>query len=290
MGVGALEAAFDDGAALLPYLAAGDPGGDATGDIGEAMDRTRCYAQALERGGADVIEVGLPFSEPIADGPTIQEATVRALEAGMTPTRYLELIDDLGVDVPIVAMTYYNPIFRYGDEAGAKAFIEDAAAAGVDGLIVPDLPVEESDPVRAACESVEMGLVFIAAPTTTDERLGRILKRGSGYLYVQARLGTTGASTSISDHTAQTLERIRSFEDREGIDPLPKAVGFGISSGNQAATIVEAGADGIIVGSAFVDIIAEGTNVPERLTTLAGELKAGARRGRVGRVTRSERS
>lgn len=292
MGVDDVRAAFADGAAFLPYLAAGDPGGDAGDvDVAEATARTTAYVDALVRGGADVVELGLPFSEPIADGPTIQEATVRALDAGMTPTRYLDLVAELDADVPIVAMTYFNPVFRYGDQPGVEPFVADAAAAGVDGLIIPDLPVEESQPLRRACADADVALVFIAAPTTDDERLERIMRRGTGYLYVQARLGTTGATTSISEQTRRSLERIRRFEADAGTDQpaLPKAVGFGISTGDQAATIVEAGADGIIVGSALVDIVASGTAVEDRLEATAAELKAGAERGLSRRVAGPER-
>ena len=292
MGVDALERAFDEGGAFLPYLAAGDPGGTAPDDItiDEACERTARYVEALVAGGADVIELGLPFSEPIADGPTIQAATVRALDAGMTPRRYLQLVEELAVDIPIVAMTYYNPIFRYGDTPGVEAFVTAAADAGIDGLIVPDLPVEESDALAAACAAADVALVYIAAPTTDDDRLAAILERGTGYVYVQARLGTTGTSTSVSDHTSRTLERIRRFERTSDRPPLPKAVGFGISTGEQAATVVEAGADGIIVGSALVELVANATDPVAELKRAATELKRGAQRGHERRVAGPERS
>ncbi|MFC7068021.1 tryptophan synthase subunit alpha [Halobaculum lipolyticum] len=262
----AIDAAFADGPAFVPYLAVGDPD----------YESSLRYVEALAAGGADVIELGLPFSEPIAEGPTIQNAVVRALEAGMTPTRFFEFVEELDVDVPLVCMTYYNLVYQYGDGEGPRPFVERAAEAGISGFVVPDLPAEEAGPLREACDEFGLDLVSIVAPTTGADRLEKLVDVSSGYLYVQARLGVTGASSSVSDRTGETLARL------DGVD-LPKAVGFGISSGEQAATVVEAGADGVIVGSALVDIVAEGHEngdsaeaVAERLETLARELKRGA--------------
>ena len=284
--------AFADGAAFIPYLAAGDPGSEApAAGPEEAMAATQAYVEALVAGGADIIELGLPFSEPIADGPTIQQATVRALEHGMTPGRYIELIDRIDLDVPVVTMSYYNPIYQFGDTPGVDAFVEAAAAAGIDGIIVPDLPVEESEPLFEACERQELALIFIAAPTTRDDRLERIMELVSGYLYVQARLGTTGARGDLSDQTRAGLERIRRFERNTARDPIPKAVGFGIASGEHAADVIAAGADGVIVGSALVEIVADsGREAAVReLEERARELKSGARSGIDRRSTRPER-
>jgi tryptophan synthase alpha chain len=265
----ALETAFAEGPAFVPYLAVGDPD----------YESSLAYVEALERGGADAIELGLPFSEPIAEGPTIQSAIARSLDAGMTPDRFLEFVADLGVDVPLVCMTYYNLLYQYGEERGPRPFVERSAAVGLDGFVVPDLPAEEADPLRAACDEFGLDLVFVVAPTTTDERLERIRERVSGYVYVQARLGTTGARTDLSDHTAESLERLTDWT-------LPKAVGFGITTGAHAERIVAAGADGIIVGSALVDLVATGVEdglatdaVADSLEARARELKAGARRG-----------
>ena len=262
-----LEDAFEE-PAFVPYLAAGDPEFDASIE----------YVEALARGGADVIELGLPFSEPIAEGPTIQQAVVRSLAGGMTPERFFEFVEALDVDVPLVCMTYYNLIYQYGDEP-VRSFVERAAAVGIEGFVVPDLPAEEADPLRVACNEFGLDLIFIVAPTTAGERLDRIMERVSGYVYVQARLGVTGARESLSDHTEATLGRL------EGYD-VPKAVGFGISTGEHAASVVEAGADGVIVGSALVDIVAEGheddaptAEIAAELESLARELKAGAVEG-----------
>ncbi|MCO8244492.1 MULTISPECIES: tryptophan synthase subunit alpha [unclassified Haladaptatus] len=258
-----LESAFADEPALIPYVVAGDPG----------IEETKEYVRALVRGGADVIELGLPFSEPIADGPTIQNAIQRALDGGMTPQKYLGLVSELDVDVPIVCMTYYNLIYQYGSEEGVEAFVSAAADAGIAGLIVPDLPVEESGPLRLACDEYGLDLVFIVAPTTTDRRKRRISTQASGFVYVQARMGTTGAQADVSGDTHESLQRLAGSD-------LPKAVGFGVSEGEHAREIVSAGADGVVVGSALVDIVASGEDVAERLETKAAELKSGAREGR----------
>ncbi len=278
-----MREAFADGAAFVPYLAAGDTGRERDPpDIETAKATTAAFVDALVAGGADVVELGVPFSEPIADGPTIQEATVRALEAGMTAGHCFDLVRSLSVDVPVVLMTYFNVIYRYGDTPGVEAFVRDAADAGVAGVIVPDLPVEESRPVRSACDTHDVDLIFVAAPTTRDDRLAEIMEVGSGFLYVQARLGTTGSRADVSDQTRETLDRIRQFEARRGGDALPKGVGFGVSSGDQAAEIIEAGADGVIVGSALVDLVASADDpaeATERLERKATELKEGALAG-----------
>ena len=258
MGERAIRAAFEGGPALVPYVVAGDPDPEAT----------EAYVEALVRGGADVVELGLPFSEPIADGPTIESGIRRALDAGMTPERYLDLVADLDVDVPIVTMTYYNLLFRYGD-GDVEPFVADAAAAGVDGLIVPDLPVEESGPLCEACEQHDLALVFIVAPTTTEDRIERIVEQASGFVYVQARLGTTGARADVSEQTYESLDRLPDAD-------VPTAVGFGVSSGEQARAIVAGGADGVVAGSVFVDIVASGEDVAARLERTAADIKAGA--------------
>ncbi|RDI71194.1 tryptophan synthase subunit alpha [Halopelagius longus] len=276
----ALEAAFADGPAFVPYLAAGDP------DYESSLK----YVEALERGGADVIELGLPFSEPVAEGSTIQGAVVRSLEAGMTPDRFFEFVEDLDVDVPLVCMTYYNLIYQFGDESGPRPFVEKAAEVGLSGFVVPDLPAEEADPLREACDEFGLDLVFIVAPTTRGERLERIMEQVSGYVYVQARLGVTGARDDVSGQTEESLERLADYD-------VPKAVGFGIKTGDHAERIVAGGADGIIVGSALVDIVAQGHEngedaeaVADRLESLARELKDGSERGFAQREPQAERT
>lgn len=239
--------------ALICYVMAGDPSAEITGEI----------VKALVDGGADIIELGFPFSDPVADGPTIQVAGQRSLAAGMDTQRYFELVKALEVQIPLVCMTYYNPVFRYGVEK----FVGQAADAGISGLIVPDIPVEEAADLKGSCEKHGLDLIFLIAPTTTKERIQKILKRGSGFLYLVSRLGVTGARKDISSSTRELLSRVET--------KLPKAVGFGISTGKQAEEVRREGADAIIVGSAFVKIIEEGKDVDEKLEALAKELKSG---------------
>ncbi|MDQ1275167.1 MAG: tryptophan synthase alpha chain [Euryarchaeota archaeon] len=239
--------------ALICYVMAGDPSIEASSGI----------VKALAKGGADIIELGFPFSDPVADGPTIQVAGQRALAAGMDIERYFELVRGLEVEVPLVCMTYYNPVFRYGVEK----FVENAAKAGINGLIIPDIPVEEAADLKTSCDTHKLDLIFLVAPTTTDARIRKILQRGSGFIYLVSRLGVTGARNDVAGSTKELLTRVRT--------DIPKAVGFGISTGKQAAEVRKAGADGVIVGSAFVRIIEEGKDVNERLETLARELKSG---------------
>ena len=251
--------------ALITYITAGDP----------SLEATKEYVEALDRGGADLIELGLPFSEPIAEGPTIQAAINRALDAGTTPQAFFELVDDLETEAPLLVMTYYNMILQYGSEPDVRPFVERAAEAGLSGIIVPDLPAEESEPLRAACDEHGLDLVFIVAPTTEGERLETIMSQVSGFAYVQARLGTTGARANVSGATHDSLARLSAYD-------VPKAVGFGVSEGDHAAEIIEAGADGVIVGSALIDLIASSDEPDEAVDALeakAAELKRGARRG-----------
>jgi tryptophan synthase alpha chain len=261
-----VEAAIrEDHPALITYITAGDP----------SLEDTKAYVEALDRGGSDLIELGLPFSEPIAEGPTIQAAINRALEAGTTPAGFFELVDDLETEAPLLVMTYYNMILQFGDEPDVRPFVERAAEAGLSGIIVPDLPAEEADPLREACDANGLDLVFIIAPTTEGERLDAIMSQVSGFAYVQARLGTTGARANVSGATHDSLARLSEYD-------VPKAVGFGVSKGDHAAEIIEAGADGVIVGSALVDILAS-SETPEAavdaLEAKARELKHGAQRG-----------
>ncbi|KGK98748.1 tryptophan synthase subunit alpha [Methanococcoides methylutens] len=242
-------------AALLAYVCAGDPN----------IEATPAIVDSLIKGGADIIELGLPFSDPVADGPTIQEASERALAAGMNPDRYFELVASLDVDVPLVCMTYYNLIFQ----RGLDKFVKDCVNSGISGLIVPDLPAEESEELARSCSTNGVDLIFLIAPVTTDERIKMILEKSSGFVYIVSRLGVTGARSEVTDATAQILSRVKT--------DIPKAVGFGISNGEQASKVVAAGADGIIVGSAFVDIVASGDNVNKRLEELASDIKSGCK-------------
>jgi len=255
--------------ALIAYICAGDP----------TPNDTRTIIHALVRGGADIIELGLPFSDPIADGPTIQASIERALDSGMNPDIFFDLarsLDaDVGADVPLVVMTYYNLIFK----RGLEKFVSDCVKSGITGIIVPDLPVEESDDLALQCRKYKVDLIFLIAPTTYPKRMKRIAENGSGFIYLVARIGVTGARDDVAESTLSLIDAVRSTTHTT----TPLAVGFGISTGDQAAAIIGAGADGAIVGSAFVNIIADGVDganadVPERVERLARELKAGCSR------------
>lgn len=241
--------------ALIAYICAGDP----------SPQKTKEYVHALVKGGADIIELGLPFSDPIADGTTIQAGIERALKAGMTPDVYFKTVASLNVDIPLVVMTYYNLIFR----RGLERFVRDCVSSGISGIIVPDLPPEEAQELALLCRRYNIDLIFLVAPTTTQPRMKQILSQASGFIYLVSRLGVTGARSDLASSTRELIKRVKT--------PLPKAVGFGISNAKQAAEIISAGGDGVIVGSAFVDIIAKGKNASMRIEELAKELKKGMR-------------
>ena len=225
--------------ALIAYICAGDP----------TPDDTTSIVHALIRGGADIVELGLPFSDPIADGPTIQASTERALDAGMNPDLFFDLARSLDVDVPLVVMTYYNLIFK----RGLDRFVADCVDSGITGIIVPDLPVEESDDLAMHCREHGVDLIFLIAPTTYPERMKRIAEMGSGFVYLVARTGVTGARADVAESTLSLIDAVRSTTHTK----TPLAVGFGISTRDQVAAIIEAGADGVIAGSAFMDIVAD---------------------------------
>jgi tryptophan synthase alpha chain len=225
--------------ALIGYVTAGDPEPEFTPKV----------AEALVKGGVDILELGVPFSDPIADGPTIQAASVRALMTGTTPKMVLGMAGEIKrqLGVPVVLLTYFNPVFRMGVEN----FFRLSKSFGVDGVVVPDLPVEEAKAYREAARNSGVDTIFLAAPSTSNERLGRIVGRTSGFLYVVSHFGVTGARKALEDSTVQLIKRITPFTKGK----VPLAVGFGISKPEHAKRIIGAGADGVIVGSAFVNII-----------------------------------
>jgi tryptophan synthase alpha chain len=226
-------------AALIGYITAGDP----------TQEMTPKIADALVKGGVDILELGLPFSDPIADGPTIQAASLRALNAGTTPMRVLEVAKQIKNqhNVPLVVMTYYNPVLKLG----LDNFLAAAKQQGVDGFIVPDLPVEESADYRKAAKAYDLDTIFLAAPSTSKERLTKIVDASSGFLYLVSRYGVTGAQTTVEDATVQLIKRIKPFTAGK----VPLAVGFGISKPVHVKRIIAAGADAAIVGSTFINII-----------------------------------
>jgi tryptophan synthase alpha chain len=221
-------------AAFMPYHPMGYPSRAATLEI----------IQALADVGADLFEIGIPHSDPLADGPTIQTATYAALTQGTTVVDCLAMCRELraaGVTQPFCAMTYYNPLYAYGVER----FVADAVAAGVDGLIVPDLPPEEAEELIAACRAAGVATIFFIAPTSTDDRLRFVAQHATGFIYLVSVTGITGARRELPPDLAAFISRVRRYTD------LPLAVGFGIGDGEQAAAVA-ALADGVIVGSALV--------------------------------------
>jgi tryptophan synthase alpha chain len=221
---------------LVLYLTAGDPNLEATGKI----------LGALDRAGADLIELGVPFSDPLADGPVIQRASERALRAGASLRKILELLPAWrrAVRAPMILFTYYNPILQYG----LNDFSRDAARVGIDGALVVDLTPEESDDYLSAMRSQNLDTVFLASPTSTDERLARIAGLSTGFLYLISRTGVTGERQQLSSGLRPLAVRVRRFT------PLPLAVGFGVSSPEQVGE-VQSFADAAVVGSALVRAI-----------------------------------
>lgn len=229
---------------LVTFTTAGDP------DLGRSAEILR----TLDRAGADVLEVGVPFSDPLADGPVIQRASERALRAGATLARVLDLVAAVRPDVAagIVLFTYANPIVRMGTDA----FVQRAAAAGVDGVLALDLPIEEADGFREATIGVGIDPIFLLSPTTTDARIRRAAELGRGFLYGISRLGVTGARDAIAEGAETLVARIRSATE------LPIALGFGISRPEHVAEVGR-WADAAVVGSALIDVIARAA--PDRL-------------------------
>lgn len=248
---------------MIAYITAGDPSAEMTVEL----------VAALERGGADVIELGVPFSDPIADGPVIMRASERALAAGMTVEKVLEAAAAIRrtSEIPIVLFTYLNPVMRYGFERLAKR----AKEVGIDGFLLTDLSVEEAESFVSAVKQEGLDTVFLVAPTSTDRRLELVARYCSGFVYVVSRTGVTGEQAQVSASVEPLVKRLRGFTE------LPLGVGFGIATAEQAAQ-VGAVADGVVVGSAFVRAIetTPAGEVLDRIERMARDLKEGARRGR----------
>ncbi len=225
------------GTAFIGFAVAGDPDRDTSVNI----------ARALIAGGTDILELGVPFSDPVADGPTIQKADERALAAGTTPDTIFSIVKEIreGSPVPIVLLTYYNTVYQ----RGIDRFYREARDAGVDGILIADMPVEESDDVTKTAAHYGIAPIFLISQTTTDKRIDRIMSRAGGYLYLVSVLGVTGARETVSPDALDLLHRVRNHTS------LPLALGFGISTPEQVKTCVQAGADGVIVGSAIVDMV-----------------------------------
>ena len=219
--------------ALIPFVTAGDPDVDAT---------IKLVVKMAEK-GADIIELGLAFSDPLADGPTIQAASFRALQAGMNPKLFFELVREIrrATDIPLVLMGYYNPVLKYGLEDFAK----DARSAGIDGTIIPDLPLEEAEEWMKITRNNNLDNILLVAPNTPENRVKRIVRASKGFIYYVSVLGITGARTELPKELSQGLKRVK------GLTKKPVAVGFGISKPEQVKGLSKV-CDGIIVGSAIV--------------------------------------
>ena len=241
-----IHKAFENGKAFIPFITCGDPD----------MDTTAKIVRAAADAGASLIELGIPFSDPTAEGPVIQGANLRALSAGTTTDMIFDLVRDLREDVgiPMVFMTYANVVYSYG----AKKFIKTCADIGIDGLILPDLPFEEKDEFLPVCHEYGVDLISLIAPTSKD-RIAMIAKEAEGFIYLVSSLGVTGVRSEINTDIASLVRIIRENTD------IPVAVGFGISTPEQAHKMAEL-SDGAIVGSAIIRIMEQyGTDSPEHV-------------------------
>jgi tryptophan synthase alpha chain len=247
--------AFEDKKAFIAFLTAGDP------DYETSLANFRAVLDA----GADLVEVGIPFSDPIAEGPVIQEADIRSLSSGMTTDKVFDLVKELrkDYDTPIVFMTYANPVYHYGTEK----FFQKASEAGADGIIIPDCPYEERHEFDETAEKYGMDFISMIAPTS-EARIKTIASQAKGFIYVVSSLGVTGVRSEIKTDLGSIIGHIKEVTD------TPAAIGFGISSPEQASKMSQY-ADGVIVGSAMVKIVAEyGKDAPEKLAEFVKNIKA----------------
>lgn len=246
--------------ALITFITAGDPD----------LATTEALIPVLEAAGADIIELGVPFSDPMADGPTIQKASERALAAGTTLPNILTMVKSVRrfSQIPIVLMGYFNPIFLYD----TKRFVADAVAAGVDGVLLVDLPPEEAGDFKAEAEKGGLDVIFLLTPTSDEKRIGKVARLGSGFIYYVSVTGVTGARDSVADSIFEKVDGIKKRID------LPVVVGFGISDPVQAGRVAGV-ADGVVVGSALVKLFEayQGDELKKKLTDVVAGLKAGIR-------------
>ena len=240
--------AFENGKAFVPFITCGDP------DLGTTA---KCVVE-MQKAGAALIELGIPFSDPTAEGPVIMEASLRALEAGCTTDKVFEMVrklrTEMGVTVPMVFMTYANVVFSYGIER----FCQKASEVGIDGMILPDVPFEEKDEFDGICKNYGLDLISLIAPTS-EERIAMIAKEASGFIYIVSSLGVTGVRSEITTDIPSIVASVRAASD------TPCAIGFGISTPEQAQKMSQS-ADGVIVGSAIVKLVAQyGKDAPEHV-------------------------
>jgi len=241
---------------FMPFLVAGDPN----------IDEFKILVEKIEP-YLDILEIGVPFSDPIADGPTIQEANVRAFDAGINTKIALDAIKDIRTktEKPIVILTYYNILIQGADtiEESLDKTFKNLKQCGVDGIVVGDLPVEEAELALKVCEKYNICLIFLIAPSTTEERLEKILKVARGFIYLISVMGVTGARDTVAQITKDSIKRMKQKTEKV----LPVFVGFGISQPEHASTIIDAGADGVIIGSAMVNIIKKNLGNFEEMKT-----------------------
>ncbi len=247
------------GKALISYIMAGDPG----------IEDTERLIIELEKAGADLIELGIPFSDPLADGPTIQKSAARALEQGVSLRDVIDLVKRVrkASQIPIIFMSYYNPVFKYGEEK----FVTDAVKAGVDGIIVPDLPPEEAGSLTAFARGKGLDTIFLLAPTSDEERIKKVCRSSTGFIYYVSLTGVTGTREGLSKDIKGMVRGIKRHTKN------PVAVGFGISTPEQAGEI-SSWADGVIVGSAIVKVIEENIGkkaMPKKVHDFVKSLKDG---------------
>jgi tryptophan synthase alpha chain len=254
-----VKAKAEQRAAFMPYHAMGYP------DRAQTLEIIRTLGDA----GAELFEIGIPHSDPLADGPTVQTATYTALMQGTTVADCLAMCRELraaGMEQPFCAMTYYNPLFAYG----VQRFVDDAAAAGIDGLIVPDLPPEEAEELESACRTAGLATIYLLAPTSTEARIRFVASHSTGFIYLVSVTGITGVRSDLPPDLADFVARVRRHTT------LPLAVGFGIATGEQAAAVARI-ADGVIVGSALVKAATSEDGLA-RVAALGEALAAGVRR------------
>lgn len=249
--------------ALIAYISAGDPD----------LDTSEKLIYAMEKSGVDIIELGIPYSDPLADGPVIQLASQRALAGGATLAKIFKMVEKVRSksQIPLVFMTYYNPILQYGLED----FVAKAQEAGIDGLIVPDLPVEESLTLQNECDKLNIALIPLVAPTTPDSRVSKVVKNAQGFIYCVSVTGVTGIRNKVGSNAEEFISRVKKATD------LPVAIGFGISNPEQAGYLAQF-SDGVIVGSALIKIIADNLDNKEKIVEEVAQFVSQLKQGILG--------
>lgn len=248
-----IKTAFENKKAFIGFLTAGDP----------SLDKTEEFILEMERAGAALVEIGIPFSDPIAEGPVIQEANIRALSAGCTTDKVFDMVVSLRkkTNIPLVFLTYLNPIFKYG----SKRFLKRCKEVGIDGLIIPDMPYEEKDELASIAAEYTIDLISLIAPTSTS-RIEMIAKEAQGFIYVVSSMGVTGVRSDIKTNVTEIVKSVRKVTD------TPVAIGFGIHTREQVREYLKE-ADGAIIGSAIVKIIAQyGNEAGEKIYEYVQEL------------------